>query len=300
MAGMVRMNSGLRLCKNHPWSRHCLAFYPAVPHPVVYINSYRRPGLPPDKTPFWKKTDFSIKNGVNSVKKHFGLLMKEAADHLRGPNGKTIRQDMLEQTSVVWEFRESEDLDKWLVSSDVEIGGKSQAFLKIGNNSQTALFYGVLNNDVPRDGETRFSGYCTLRTKAPKGSFNRKLSYDWSNFNILHLRIRGDGRPWMVNIQSETYFSAQWDDLYNYFLYTRGGPYWQDVKIPLSKFFLTSRGRIQDGQFPLWPDKITTLGFTLADRADGPFHLEIDFIGLCKDQAHTEEFAYEHYQYKPL
>ncbi|KAG9465682.1 hypothetical protein GDO78_017909 [Eleutherodactylus coqui] len=104
----------------------------------------------------------------------------------------------------------------------------------------------------------------------------------------------------MVNIQSEMYFSANWDDLYNYFLYTRGGPYWQDVKIPLSKFFMTSRGRIQDGQYPLWPDKITTLGFTLGDRADGPFQLEIDFIGLCRDEAHTEEFAYELYKSPPL
>ncbi|KAM4014221.1 complex I intermediate-associated protein 30, mitochondrial [Anomaloglossus baeobatrachus] len=292
MALTLQMNLGLRLCKKHLWRN--------THYPAVYAGSYRRPGLPPDRTPFWKKTDFSIKNGVTTLKKHLGLVMKEAADHLRGPNGKTIRQDLLEQTSVVWEFRDPKDLENWLVSSDMEIGGKSQAFLKIGNNSQTALFYGALNNEVPRDGETRYSGYCTLRTKAPKGSFNRKLSYDWSNFNTLHLRIRGDGRPWMVNIQSETFFSVQWDDLYNFFLYTRGGPYWQDVKIPLSKFFLTSRGRIQDGQFPLWPDKITTLGFTLADRADGPFHLEIDFIGLCKDQAHTEEFAYEQYQIKPL
>ncbi|KAG8560457.1 hypothetical protein GDO81_014988, partial [Engystomops pustulosus] len=70
--------------------------------------------------------------------------------------------------------------------------------------------------------------------------------------------------------------------------------------IPLSKFFLTSRGRIQDGQYPLMPDKITTLGFTLADRADGPFQLEIDFIGLCKDPAHTEEFAYEMYKTTPI
>lgn len=64
-----------------------------------------------------------------------------------------------------------------------------------------------------------------------QGAFGRKLSYDWSTFNVLHLRVRGDGRPWMVNIQSETYFSLQWDDLYHYFIYTRGGPYWQDVKV---------------------------------------------------------------------
>ncbi|XP_040268760.1 complex I intermediate-associated protein 30, mitochondrial [Bufo bufo] len=301
MALTLRMNRGLNLCKNYQLMKsHGPAFCPTSHHPVLYSSSYRRPGLPPDNTPFWKKTDFSVKNSVTRFKKHFGLLMKEGADHLRGPRGKPLREDLLEQTRVVWEFRQPEDLQKWVVSSDVEIGGKSQAFLKLGNNNQTALFYGVLNNEVPRDGETKYSGYCTLRSKAPKGAFNRKLSYDWSNFNMLHLRVRGDGRPWMVNIQSETYFSGQWDDLYNYFLYTRGGPYWQDIKIPLSKFFLTSRGRIQDGQYPLWPDKITTLGFTLADRADGPFHLEIDFVGLCKDLAHTEEFAYELYKTTPI
>ncbi|XP_069806058.1 complex I intermediate-associated protein 30, mitochondrial [Dendropsophus ebraccatus] len=292
MALTHNIRRGLSFYKNS----QCPAFY----HPVLYSSSYRRPGLPPDNTPFWKKTDFSIKNGFTSLKHHLGLLMKEAADHLRGPGGKPLREALLEQTSVAWEFRSPEDLQKWVVSSDVEIGGKSQAFLKLGNNNQTAVFYGVLNNEVPRDGETKYSGYCTLRSKAPKGSFNSKLSYDWSKFNTLHLRVRGDGRPWMVNIQSETYFSVQWDDLYNYFIYTRGGPYWQDVKIPLSKFFMTSRGRIQDGQYPLWPDRITTLGFTLADRADGPFQLEIDFIGLCKDLAQTEEFAYELYKVKPL
>lgn len=108
------------------------------------------------------------------------------------------------------------------------------------------------------------------------------MHYDWSPFNTLYLRVRGDGRPWMITIAAETYFSHQKDDLYCYFLYTRGGPYWQEVKvgsvklrkpwhvcvcevapqplpvpqIPFSKFFLTSRGRVQDDQHPLWLDKV--------------------------------------------
>lgn len=113
------------------------------------------------------------------------------------------------------------------------------------------------------------------------------------------MRIRGDGRPWMVNVSAETFFSHQRDDIYSYFLYTRGGPYWQDVKIPFSKFFLSSRGRIQDDQHVLWLDKVKSIGFTLGDKADGPFQLEIDFIGLCNDLAHTEEFAYELYKRNP-
>ncbi|XP_041131691.1 complex I intermediate-associated protein 30, mitochondrial-like [Polyodon spathula] len=92
----------------------------------------------------------------------------------------------------------------------------------------------------------------------------------------------------MISIPAETYFSHQKDDIFNYFLFTRGGPYWQDVK-----FFLSSRGRIQDSQHPLWLDKINTIGFTLGDKANGPFQLEIDFIAVCNNQAHTVEFAYE-------
>ena len=35
----------------------------------------------------------------------------------------------------------------------------------------------------------------------------------------------------MVNLAPENYYSHQKDDIYSYFLYTRGGPYWQDVKV---------------------------------------------------------------------
>lgn len=115
----------------------------------------------------------------------------------------------------------------------------------------------------------------------PQSFFNRIKHYDWSSFNTLHLRVRGDGRPWMINIGTETYFTHQKNDIYCYFLYTRGGPYWQDVKvsstnlrkanmhqpsllnqclpvlqIPFSKFFLTSCGRVQDSQHSLWLDKV--------------------------------------------
>lgn len=45
--------------------------------------------------------------------------------------------------------------------------------------------------------------------------------------------------------------------------------------------------------------QVNTIGFTLGDKAEGPFQLEIDFIGVCKDYAHTEEFAYEVYKRNP-
>nr|XP_060616678.1 complex I intermediate-associated protein 30, mitochondrial [Anolis sagrei ordinatus]XP_060616685.1 complex I intermediate-associated protein 30, mitochondrial [Anolis sagrei ordinatus]XP_060616692.1 complex I intermediate-associated protein 30, mitochondrial [Anolis sagrei ordinatus] len=262
-------------------------------------SNYKRPGTPPDKTPPWKNIHFSFQKGIEGIKTHFEKLSKEIVDHVKGPEGRPLLDYMLNQTKVIWEFRSEEDLKNWVISSDAEIGGKSEINLKLGKNNQSAVLYGTLNTTVPRDGETRYSGYCSMRSKPRLVAFDRKNPYDWSNFNSLHLRIRGDGRPWMINIYTDPYFSHQKDDLYSYFMFTRGGPYWEEIKIPFSKFFFSSRGRIQDHQHELLLDKISTLGFTVGDKVDGPFQLEIDYIGLIKDRAHTEECAYELYDRNP-
>jgi NADH dehydrogenase [ubiquinone] 1 alpha subcomplex assembly factor 1 len=67
------------------------------------------------------------------------------------------------------------------------------------------------------------------------------------------------------------------------------------LQIPFSKFFLSSKGRIQDKQNPIPLDKVTHVGISAGDKINGHFHLEIDYIGLEFDPTHTEEFAYEMY-----
>lgn len=128
-------------------------------------SSYKRPGTPPDKTPPWANLNFSFQKGVEGIKTHFGRLTKEVGDHLRGPEGRPLKEYLLEQTRVTWEFRSEEDLNEWVISSDAEIGGKSEVYLKLGKNNQSAVLYGTLNTQVPRDGETRYSGYCAMRSK---------------------------------------------------------------------------------------------------------------------------------------
>lgn len=70
------------------------------------------------------------------------------------------------------------------------------------------------------------------------------------------------------------------------------------LQIPFSKFFLASKGYIQDKQCELIGSRVSRFGITAAGLidTDGPFSLEIDYIGLDYDPNHNEEFAYEMYQ----
>lgn len=240
------------------------------------------------------KPEISFDKAIKEeMKDHFRRLKDDIVKYWIGPEGRSLHEVLMEQAKVVWQFRSKEDLDKWTVTSDKAIGGRSEVFLKMGKNNQSALLYGTLSSEAPQDGESGRSGYCAMVSKIPRGPFEMKRSYDWSQFNTLYLRVRGDGRPWMVNIREDTDIIQRKDQMYSYFMFTRGGPYWQEVKIPFSKFFFSNQGRIRDAQYQLLLDKISSIGFTLADKVDGPFFLEIDFIGVFTDPAHTEEFAYE-------
>jgi hypothetical protein len=39
----------------------------------------------------------------------------------------------------------------------------------------------------------------------------------------------------------------------------------------------------------------SSVGIVLMDRIDGPFQLELAYIGVCHDHSHMEHFAYEQY-----
>jgi NADH dehydrogenase [ubiquinone] 1 alpha subcomplex assembly factor 1 len=70
------------------------------------------------------------------------------------------------------------------------------------------------------------------------------------------------------------------------------------VRIPFSKFFLASKGRVQDKQCPVVLNRITNVGFSVGAKGgyDGDFRLEIDYIGVEFDPNYREEFAYEMYK----
>lgn len=196
----------------------------------------------------------------------------------------------------VWVFDSQEVLDKWVVTSDSDHGeGRSTGSLTLSPTGH-GLFSGEICTEPPKDGRVKRAGYCNMTSMRPRKSFKREEYHNWEDYNTLELRVRGDGRSYMLNINCAGYFDIMWNDIYTYPLYTRGGPHWQLTRIPFSKFFLTSKGRVQDNQVSLPLAKVVSLGISSGDRSNAPFRLEIDYIGVFKDPDHTETFAYEMYR----
>jgi NADH dehydrogenase [ubiquinone] 1 alpha subcomplex assembly factor 1 len=54
---------------------------------------------------------------------------------------------------------------------------------------------------------------------------------DWTAYTHLNLRVRGDGRSYLLNIHVSGQFDITWNDVFTFILYTRGGPYWQSVRV---------------------------------------------------------------------
>jgi NADH dehydrogenase [ubiquinone] 1 alpha subcomplex assembly factor 1 len=195
-------------------------------------------------------------------------------------------------------FSEQKDFDNWTSTADSDHGEGTSTAKWEKSPAGYAIFHGNLSSELPRDGKIKRSGYCNVRSSRARKSFMRDAEHDWTLYNTLVLKVRGDGRPYLINLSCEGYYDVSWNDIYHYILYTRGGPHWQITKIPFSKFFYASKGRVQDLQTQIPLNRITHLGFSVSSRGgyQGNFGLEIDYVGLEYDPAHTEEFAYEMYK----
>lgn len=256
---------------------------PRSGYPVVY-----------DRPPKKENLNFlqKAKKGYSQLKDELALFKKETNEFIAGPD--IFPQP--DEIDIVWDFNGNpKSLDPWLTVCDSDYKqGFSTCKLELSPDGR-AVFSGTLDCKVPKTGKMNNAGYCALRTATFRKSFKREARLNWELYNHLVMRVRGDGRIYMINIGNKGFFDIFWNELYNYVLCTRGGPYWQFVKIPFSKFFLSSHGRVQDSQTPIDLTNISSFGIIASDRAPGPFKLEIDYIGVVYDPYEWEEFAYEMY-----
>lgn len=240
-----------------------------------------------------KKEPVDLKLALYHLKKQFSMCISEIREFIEFD---PFRDESF-ATDILWKFDGSEEMiDKWTVTCDSDYAlGYSNATLTYSPRGK-AVFAGNLNTQIVEDGVHVKAGFCNLALKPQYKSFNRPKLFDWSSYNFIVLRVRGDGRCYMVNIACKGTYDITWNDMYHYPMYTRGGPHWQVVKIPFSKFVFASKGIISDSQNELPSYRVSNFGITLADKISGQFKLEIDYIALSCDPYHTEDTAYEDYK----
>lgn len=237
-----------------------------------------------------------LKQGLKILGKEVGKFKEEFKCKLRCDSIALLEHGDYE---IVWKFDDKSAVESWVVTADKDHNeGKSSAEFVLGAN-QHAVFRGQLDTTIPKDGIIKNAGYCNILSPKNKISFQRERPYCWDLYTHLLMRVRGDGRTYQIVLNMFREYDLQWNDQYAYALFTHGGPYWQIAKIPFSKFYLNSKGRIQDKQEAIQLDRISTFGLTIADANPGPFQLEIDYIGLMYDSMHTDKFEYEMFPVSP-
>jgi monofunctional biosynthetic peptidoglycan transglycosylase len=156
----------------------------------------------------------------------------------------------------LFSFESPASAGEWRIVNDDVMGGVSTSRFRITDEG-TLLFSGEISLD-------NNGGFASLR------SLPRAL--DLAGGDALHLRVRGDGRDYFVNLyvpRSRTAFSFRAD------MKTEPGQ-WTELHIPMQRFEARWFGRPADDA--LQPERVHSLGFMLSDGVPGSFELEVEWV----------------------
>ncbi|KAH8870558.1 putative complex I intermediate-associated protein 30, mitochondrial [Schistosoma japonicum] len=155
-------------------------------------------------------------------------------------------------------------------------------------------FRGFISTRVPKRGDLIRSGFANLQSPESR-LFGFVMSYGLEAYSHLVIRYRGDGRKYQIVVLPPGRWDFDRSVTHQFALFTRGGPYWQIAKIPLSKFYRTHSSIIHTRQRAVDLGVMRIFSLTLMDDIEGPFSLELDYIGLYFDEQQDDIFDYEQY-----
>jgi monofunctional biosynthetic peptidoglycan transglycosylase len=162
--------------------------------------------------------------------------------------------------SKIADFTDKNVREKWGITNDDVMGGVSTSKISIGEND-VLVFSG--NVSLENNG-----GFASLRSPID--------DYDFSDYEGFLLKIKGDGKTYNLSFRSTKYFTG-----YNYTQkFQTEKDKWQTINLPFNYFKLKYYGReVTDSELP---DKssIKQLSILISDKQQGPFRIEIEWIGL--------------------
>ncbi|KAL2911641.1 hypothetical protein HK105_208905 [Polyrhizophydium stewartii] len=208
--------------------------------------------------------------GLQLVAEYF----QRSLDYVKTETTAALKADLTYKLEKpLFAFDSTHELEKWVVGSDADIGGLSEANWGL-TPENTALFWGTISTELPANATINRSGYAGIRSKQKPLTLFHRPHMDTSMFRYLAVRARGDHNQWFVNLQTESVFPSQ---IWQHRLYFQQPGEWETVLIPFRDFVLTSHGFVQPRQMGMNRAEVKTIGFSIM-RQPGDFSLELDWI----------------------
>lgn len=145
----------------------------------------------------------------------------------------------------------------WQIVNDDVMGGESTSSFGISNG--VAVFRGELS--LENNG-----GFASVRSSPVRQNL--------AGLDTFVVRVRGDGRRYKFTARTEAGFDTP---IYQCAFTTKCGD-WKEHRLPFKEFVATFRGRVLTDAPPLNPAKVTSVGFLISDKQEGPFKLEVAWI----------------------
>ncbi len=156
------------------------------------------------------------------------------------------------------DFSQPAEASEWRSIDDRVMGGVSESSMTFSDQG-SAIFSGAVS--LENNG-----GFASVRSAAKKR--------DWSGFDWIVLRVRGDGKTYSINLKTDPNF----DGITYRSTFTTKRDEWTTVALPVDGFRPVFRGRPvpQAGKID-WKE-IQSAGLMISGRQEGEFRLEIESI----------------------
>ncbi|WP_299064896.1 CIA30 family protein [uncultured Polaribacter sp.] len=158
---------------------------------------------------------------------------------------------------IIFDFKESANIDDWKIVDDVVMGGKSNGNFKL-NDAGKGEFYGRISLD-------NNGGFSSLR--------NKNINFKNFSYTEVVLKVKGDGKKYQFRLKDNL------NNAHSYIMpFTTSGE-WQTIKIKLSEMYPAFRGRkLSIGNFSA--NSIAEIVFLIGNKKQESFSLEMDKIYL--------------------
>ena len=171
----------------------------------------------------------------------------------------TVNTDAAPEKTL-FDFSTATNAPGWQIVDDDVMGGLSRSSFSVTNG--VAMYCGEVS--LGNNG-----GFASVRSLPTR--------HDLAGGNTFVVRVRGDGRRYKFTARMDSSFDSA---IYQCGFTTKKGE-WEEHHLPFKQFVATFRGRVLSSEPPLDAARISSVGFLISDKQDGPFELEVAWIKVA-------------------